>query len=126
MTINLDALVLPDDLQWTDQYTWSPVVQSLDFSLTGAPIIQEAKKTKGREITLVGGEESGWVLKSVLDQLQAKADTADLTMVLDYWGATYNVMFRRDSSPIEARQIGDFSNPQNDDYYSLTLRLIEV
>ncbi len=126
MTITLDGITLPADLDWPDRYSWSPVVQSLDYSLTGAPVIQEAAKTAGREITLVGDNESAWVLKSVLDQLLAKANTANLVMTLTYYGTSFNVMFRRNTSPIDAQQIVPFANPQDDDYYSLTLRFIEV
>lgn len=126
MTIKLDAISLPDDLQWTDRYAWSPVVQTVGYSLTGAIIIQEAAKQAGREITLVGDEESAWAVKSIVDAIKTKADTVNLVMTLDYFGTTYSVMFRRDGKPYEAKPVVPFSNPTNDDYFVLTLSLITV
>jgi hypothetical protein len=123
--ITLDAISLPSSLEWVDEYTWSPVTQSVNKALNGALIVQEAKQLKGRTITLEGDDQV-WATKAILDQLKTKADTADLTMTLDYHGTTYNVMFDREQNPIEARLIVPFSNPQAGDFYSITIRLLEV
>jgi hypothetical protein len=126
MTISLDAIALPAGLEWIDEHDWSPVTQVVKKTLTGALVISEQAQLKGRNITLQGDPETTWVTKTDLDQLLTKANTADLAMVLDYHGTSYNVMFLRDQTAIEARLIVPFSNPQSGDYYSLTLRLMEV
>lgn len=128
MAITLDAIDLPEDLIWSDEYGWSPVVQNIKKSLSGALIIQEAKQLQGQLFTLTGGSDSAWVTKSDLDALQVKVDTADLTMVLTYHGTQYNVMFNRsgNSSPVEARPIYDVSDPQADHIYSIVIKLIVV
>lgn len=126
MTITLAGIELPSDLEWVDQYDWSPIVQSKKYTLTGALVVPEAKKLKGRPITLEGDNASSWVTKSVLDLLTAKADTANLTMVLSYHGTTFDVMFSREQTPISSRLIVPFANPQSTDVYSLKLRLMQV
>lgn len=128
MTITLDGIVVPTmgTMEWVDEHDWSPVEQVVKKTLTGALVISEQAQLKGRAITLVGDPDSTWTTKLVLDQLLVKASTADLQMVLDYHGTLYDVMFLRDQQAIEARLIVPFADPQNDDYYSLTLRLMEV
>ena len=60
MTISLNAITLPADLQWTDELAWNPVAQNTDRSLSGAFLIQEAALTFGRPITLEGGDNGGF------------------------------------------------------------------
>ncbi|MEW8253774.1 MAG: hypothetical protein AB2747_05430 [Candidatus Thiodiazotropha taylori] len=125
--IQLDAIDLPGDLEWIDEHTWSPVGQSLTYSLTGALIVEEATQQTGRPITLQGGRRACWVTKTTLEALQAKADQAGLAMVLNYSGTNINVMFKRDQGlPIEARLVRRIENPGADDYYYITLRLMEI
>lgn len=127
MSISLNAVDLPGDLNWSDEYDWSPVTQSIKKGLTGALIIQEATQQHGRPITLVGGDDFAWVTKATLEQLRALEIQPDLQMTLSYHGTDYTVRFRRESAaPIQARPVVDFANPQNDDFYSLTLRLMTV
>lgn len=127
MTITLDGISLPEDLLWSDEYLWSPVKQSVQLSLNGKSIIQEAAQTQGRPVTLEGDQESAWVTKATLEQLRAAEATPDYDMTLDYHGTSLTVRFSRvNGNPIEARQIVGFANPQNDDVYSLRLRLFTV
>lgn len=126
MSIFLNAIELPSDLLWVDEYDWSPVEQTINKSLTGALIIQEAAQLKGRPITLVGGNDYAWVTKATLESLRLLTQTAAENLTLNYHGTDYNVRFMRDSSPVQGRQVADFANPQSDDRYSVTIRLIEV
>jgi len=126
MTITIEGVSLQSDLfTWVDEYKWSPVKQSVNLSLNGKQIIQEAAQVKGRPITLSG--EDAWATKATLEQLRVLEETPNLDMALDYHGTNYTVRFNRtNGSPIEAEQVAGFSNPQNDAYYRLTLRLITV
>ena len=128
MSITLDGIVLPIDLVWSDELNWSPVVQKQANSLTGSLIVQEAKKLKGRTITLSGAADSAWITRSVLDDLKLKSDVPNLVMTLSYYGTDYFVMFNRsgNKSPVESRQIVDTVNPDVDHRYSVTLTLMEV
>lgn len=128
MAITLDAITLPDDLIWSDEYSWSPVTQTINKSLTGALIVQEAAQAKGRPYTLSGSAESAWIDKATLDLIQAKADTPELVMSLNYHGTVHSVIFLRsgNSSPFDADPIYELADPQADHLYSFTIRLIEV
>ena len=127
MAITLDAISLPDDLIWVDEYSWTSVVQSQKRSLSGALIIQENTQTAGRPITLTGDADSAWITKATLDLIKAKNDTADLDMTLDYHGIQYTVRFDRSSgSPLDVSQIFQLANPNSDHIYSITLKLITV
>jgi len=128
MSITLDAITLPEDLVWRDEYDWSNVTQNVKRSLTGSLIIQEVSQTKGRSITLEGSQDSGWTDKTTLDALMAKANVVDTVMTLTFHGTAYNVMFSRsgNGSPVSAKQIYDLSNPGAEDNYSVAIKFIEV
>ena len=126
--ITLDAITLPDDLIWRNEYKWQPVSQVIDKSLTGVLIIQEAQQVKGRDIILVGTDSSGWITKATLDLLKVKYDTANLTMVLIINSVSYNVMFKRSSNQgaLAAQLIRECSNPSANENYSVTLEFITI
>ena len=128
MAITLDAITLPDDLVWGDEYGWSNVTQDIKKSLAGSLIIQESSQTKGRIMTVAGSNVSGWITKATLDLLLAKANTPDTIMTLTYHGTPYTVMFSRsgNASPVNAKQIVDFTDPTATDVYSVALKFIEV
>ena len=128
MSITLDAITLPDDLIWSNEYDWSNVTQDVKKTLTGALIIQESTQPKGRPITLSGGVDHAWITKATLDLIKAKIDTVDLTMTLTINGTPYSVQFVRagNTSPMQAKSIQDLSNPDATDLYSVTLNFMEV
>ena len=126
MSIILDAITLPDDLVWVDEFSSSLVKQTVTPTLSGALIIEEAAQQKGRRITLRGTEETAWITRGILNQLQTLKEQPGLTMSLDLHDRPFTVMFRRDQDPILARAIKEVADPQDSDYYSLTLRLMEV
>lgn len=126
MAITLDSLILPEDLIWQDEYYWTPVQQSVAYSLGGALIVQCAQKLAGRSITLAGSDNSGLAARSVIDDLMAKLTAnAVMTLVLND-ARNFQVRFRNNEQPIEAKPLIDYSTPDAADWYSLTLRLIQV
>jgi len=129
MAITLDAIELPIDLIWQDEYGFSPVVQNIKKTLTGKLVIQEATQTKGRTFTLTGGMDAAWIDKDTLDLIQAKVDTVDLDMTLDFHGTEYTVRFSRSGniSPIQTKEVYELSNPDAEHIYSIVaIKLIEV
>jgi hypothetical protein len=126
MTITLDAIALPSDLIWVDEFDWSPRQQKESYTLTGALIVDLGVIVKGRSITLVGGDEAAWIERSVLVALHAKL-TSGSTMTLTLNDArVFSVVFSTDSRPIEAKPIIDYSTPASADWDSLTLKLMQV
>jgi len=126
MSITLNGIALPSDLEWQDEFDWYPVASSSVRSLTGKLLIEEAALVKGRQMTLYGGENAAWVSRATVESLQALAATPGTTMTLDYHGTAYTVKWRRDQTPIEAQQVLRLQNPGADHKYTITLRLIEV
>lgn len=127
MAITLDAIELPEDLMWTNEYLHSHINNQISKTLSGRQIIEESAQQKGRQINLEGGIDYGWVERVELNQLQTKKETAEAVMLLTLNdGRSFNVMFRRDINPLQARLIIDYNEPADTDYYSLKLFFLEV
>ena len=67
---NEAALVLPDDLLWSDEHSWSPTVATSAYLITGALLIQSATRLAGRPITWVGAPDMAWVTRATVEQLR--------------------------------------------------------
>ena len=108
-TISLSAgeqtLELPPDLQWVDEFDWFCVEQSAERSLSGALIVDQGVRTKGRPITLQpSADDAAWMLRADLVQLMAWESDPQLTLRLNLRGRPFSVRFRRwDGAPFEAR-----------------------
>ncbi len=138
MTIMLDSLPLCDGLVWSDEFAWSPVSQSTDYSLTGALIIQESTRQAGRPITLIG-QSSGrdhtvWISRANLIVLRTALAVVGAEHTLTLHDArAFTVMAVQDGSgPIDAEPlpaVASFApaNPDSNHWYILSaLRLIEI
>ena len=126
-TLTKGALVvsLPDDLQWADEFNWTPIAEQRAFSLGGAVLVDKAQRLAGRPITLQGGDNFGWMARADVLTLKDWADTMLATMTLLFRGSTYTVAFDHASNaPFVATPIVDFSDPDNTDKYWPLLRLI--
>lgn len=118
------TLTLPPDLDWRDEFAWTRVEHSTDYSATGSLIVQEGERKDGRPITLFGGRDAAWVYRALLLQLYAMASLPDQQFTLSLWGAEYNVMFRRPA--IEAEKINRAPDPDADHRYAITLNFMEI
>lgn len=118
------TLELPNDLDWRDEFSWTPVEHSTDYSETGALVVQEGERQDGRPITLFGGREGGWISRASLESLYQLASVPNQVMTLSLWGRSFNVMFRRPA--LEATPIGREADPLPDHKYALTINLMEV
>lgn len=124
--ITLDNTELPEDLIWIDEFDWTPAEQRTTYTLTGALIVETGIKQTGRAITLVGGPDAAWITRATLTALYNKLSvTASMTLTLND-GRIFNVVFNHSQKPIEAAPIIDYATPDNADWYSLTLRLMQV
>lgn len=126
MTITLNGIELPQDLEWQDEFDWTPIRQSQDIALSGTLIVAESAQQTGRPITLYGGPNACWVPRSIVVQLYALTQTPENIMTLHYHGTDYSVMWRHQDGPLNAKPVQRVMNPGNDHKYSITLRLMEV
>lgn len=120
----ITTINLPPELQWRDEFAWTRVEHSTDYSLTGSLVVQEGVRQDGRPITLYGGTGSAWATRSTIEALYALASIPNQVMTLNLWGTVYSVIFRRPA--IEAQEIVRIANPTADQFYSLTLNLMEI
>lgn len=126
MTITLDAVVLPDDLIWTDEFDWTPVQQSQEYTLSGALILDSGIKQAGRTMTLTGDVDAAWSERADIKAIYAKLpDDSAMTLTLND-GRVFNVVFDHAQTPLSAKPIIDFSTPDDADMYQLTLKFIQV
>jgi hypothetical protein len=125
------TLTLPDDLLWSDEHSWSPVVSSVSYLITGALLVQSATRQAGRDITLVGAADMAWVTRSVVNVLRDWAalplDSAtgrfELTLTD---GRIFTVAFRHADGAIEAEPVTGFPARNDNDFYRITLKLMQI
>jgi hypothetical protein len=123
----VDTVTLPNDLEWQDEYEWDTIRQDIQPMIGGGRVISENTVTTGRPITLVSGDEV-WIAKSVLDDLFDMLNNTDKSMTLTLPDArTFTVMFdRSEGTPVEAKPIWRKRIQEDTDYYTLTIKLMEV
>lgn len=124
LTDGTDLVELPPGLQWRDEFSWSPVEHSTDYSLAGNLVVQEGDRQDGRPITLYGGTEGAWCDRATLTALYALASKKNTTLTLALWGRTFTCMFRRPA--IEAAEIMRQADPQPGHFYAITVNLMEI
>lgn len=93
LTYNGTTAHLSDRLQWTDEYDWSPVEQSSEYSTEGVLLVDAAVKLAGRPITLQGSETAAWITKALCDTLQAWRSLPGIELTLTLRGQLRNVIF---------------------------------
>jgi hypothetical protein len=117
---SLGAVTLPDDAVWTDEFGWSAVARSEEYSLTGALIVQVGARQAGRPITV----DAGWLTRSVLLALETLAAAPDATYTLVLPQGTHTVRFR--DPPFAVKPIRLLADPASTDRYEVTINLIKV
>ena len=127
LTDGISSIEFSDDLAWTDELSWQPVEQAVQRTITGALIVQSATRVAGRPISLSPADDSsGWVTRAVLDQLRVWAATPGQELILTLRGTARDVIWRHQDGAIDATPLIPFADPDADDYYSATLRFMEI
>ena len=123
-----DSVDLPADLFWSDEFSWSPVEQSTERSVTGSLIVQTSERIGGRPITLQPEDDkSAWITRAELEQLQAWAAVPGLELELTLRGQVRTVLFRHhDGGALEAKPLIHYEDVQAADNYLATVRLMEI
>ncbi|MBX9869927.1 MAG: hypothetical protein K2X63_09025 [Burkholderiaceae bacterium] len=126
---SLDTLVLHDDLLWTDEHSWSPVVGSAEYSIKGALIIENGLRLAGRPISLQAPDDSmAWHPRSVIDQLYVWSAQAGQEFQLSMQdGREFNVVFRHHEPPaLEAKPVNGLSSTDPDSEWSVKLKFTSI
>ncbi|CAN7170486.1 hypothetical protein LJR118_000296 [Acidovorax sp. LjRoot118] len=135
MTITLtkgsDVLELPEDLLWSDEFSWSDVAQSADRGIEGHLILEAMVRSGGRPITLSGDGNSAWIQRSTLIALKAWAKVPLQLFELDLRGEVFTVVFdhggEEETRAMAMSPVVDYSDMEDGDFYcSLMLRFLEA
>lgn len=132
LTFDATTITLPDDLQWSDEYQWSPVGMINSISLTGAGIIEEAAQLAGRPITLQSTRSGSFyvapVSRAVVNALRAFSVATGVTMQLTLSDdSVYSVRWRHDAAPaFDAVPISHIAPHADPDWYEITLKFRQV
>lgn len=129
MAILLDALALPDDLEFVDEFAHEAVAQFRRRNLGGGLDIWESELQSGQPITLQGAIDRGWAARTLVQQLKTLSASADQEFTLTlHDGSTHAVIFRRDGGApaVAATPVVSYSDPIATDPYWLVLRFLKV
>lgn len=100
-----NTVSIGDRLQWTDEFSWSPVEQSTEYSTTGALLVDVAVKQAGRPITLDGVATKAWLTRAACETLQAWAAMPGIDLTLTLRGVIREVIFDHAKKGFEATPI---------------------
>lgn len=130
------SIDLPKDLLWSDEHTWSAVAQSAEYSLTGALLIEEGLKQKGRTITLTGLDNMAWITREQGNTLLSMANSPGLIMTFSHMLSvapftvrfSMNVMFRHFEAPaLDIRTIKQWDQYEPGAWYIVnSIKLMET
>ena len=93
LTYNGVTAQLSVRLIWADEFDWSPVKQSTEYSTTGVLLVDVAVKQGGRPITLEGKGTAAWITRELCVSLQAWAALPAAEFALVLRGVTHTVLF---------------------------------
>ncbi len=127
LTDGVTPITLPDDIFWTDEFTWSAIKQEVEPTITGALIVESATLQAGRDITLESGDNFAWLTRQQVDQLQAWKNVAGKELTLTIRGVSRTVIFRHhESDPLTATMVLYHSSPDAGTYYVVGIKLMEI
>jgi hypothetical protein len=130
LTYNTATVTIPDDALWVDEFTWAPVEQRREYTVTGALIVDVATRQAGRPITLRGGREGqfayGYMTYAELGTLKAWAAIPSARPVLTLRGANRTVVFDHTGSAISAEPVHEYASYLPEDLFIVELKFIEV
>jgi len=126
-----ENLLLPDDLLWSDEHSWSPVVTSVSYLITGSLLVQSATRQAGRAITLVGAADMAWVTRSSVNVLRewAALPLEELSGRFELTlsdARLFTVAFRHGDGAIETEPVTGFPARSDSDFYRITLKLMQI
>ncbi len=134
VTLNLGGTDLNPNMIWQDRYSWQDVTQTTTRTLSGQHVTFVQGTVKGRPITLVANEETGWLTLSQINAIQALANVAGAVLTLQIDVETFQVQFRHEDVPaFDAAQLVDGLVPTDGTfgdnsitYFTATIKLTEV
>lgn len=122
----LTTLALPDDIDWKNQNSTSPVAQSVEWSVDGALIVDACAKQAGLPIVLEGAENRAWMRRSAVDQLRAWARIPGQDFTLTLGEQVLSVIFDHSAGALDARALHDVYDPPADWWHRVSLKFLTI
>lgn len=128
LTYASTTLTLPAALNWSDEFTWSPIEQSKTYTTTGALLIEEHFKQAGQPFTLEGSQDRTWCTRSLVETLRGWATTPNVAMTLVIRGLSHTVTFDHEKGALQGFPVMFYEDGsiESTDLYVPTLRLIAL
>jgi hypothetical protein len=127
--ITLGNVVLDPNLGWQERYSSSEVGQSVRTTLGGRVVIQAAALQGGNNITLSASEDSGWLTKTMADELRVMSRDPGRVLYLTFHSDLVNVpvVFRHHEAPaLDLRALQPKTTPLPEDYFIGTIKLMRI
>ena len=127
LSVGLTTVPLNPDLFWVDENNWHPVEQTSERTITGALVVQSATRVAGRPITLQPEDDSsGATSLSHLEQLRNWAAVPGQQMLLTLRNVSHTVLFRHQDGGLETRPVVHYRDRVAEDWFLVTVRLMEI
>lgn len=119
-------LILSDDLLWTDEFDWSDLAQTdVERTLSGAYIVQQGVKVKGRPITLAPPDDSmAWHTRQVVQTLQEWAKQPATVFTLEMAQGVFAVIFDNSQNTLSAVPVFGFGGTEVQDMFRVTVKFL--
>jgi hypothetical protein len=124
---DLTVIEIPDDLEWVNEFGWSPVKQDISYTIGGTLVDQQSKVLAGRPINLAGGP-SVWAPRSLIVALKMWVDTPGIIMRLTMPdGIRHKVIFHHVEQALTATPLWRQTvQAGTNEYNNIQLNLITV
>ncbi|MBF0192106.1 MAG: hypothetical protein HQL99_13345 [Magnetococcales bacterium] len=95
----LGDVILPPQIQWMDQFEWSPVSQEVGRTLGGGLVSWDLPLDGGRPITLEAQTPVAWLTMEQVVAIQALSAQPGAVFGLEWGSEFFSVMFRHRDAP---------------------------
>ena len=125
--ITLGSVTLNPNMVWAERFGYSPVIQEVQTTLDGNPVIYTRTRSAGMPITLVALDDQGWLTKEMADAVNLLAQDPSTLLPLTIGADVFNVVFRHHESPAVAlRPLITRAVPLPGDYFVGEIKLMTV
>lgn len=93
MSRQIGSVVLPDNIQWTNQFDWVPVSQETARTLKGNQVLWAMPVQAGQPITLELFRGVSWLTTDQVTAIQTMAAVAGAVYPLVWDALAFNVVF---------------------------------
>lgn len=116
----LHTITLPDQAEWVNQYSTSPVIGTVRYTTAGVPILSDKHLSGGDEITLEFQEGVEWASLWVVQAVKQIERQVGGVFELEWEGEIMRVTFNR-QKPSNFNKIMPGS-----DHYTGTINLLRI